>query len=753
MGTSSNYIKEKDLEGGITSIPGETLEKINEQMKNSSCKIECIEKGNGSGFFSLIPFPNKAKLLPVLMTNNHVLPKEDIIKGKKININMKKINFNILLDESRRVYTNKKYDITIIEIKNNDGLDFNKFLEIDDSIYKGNLQEYFKNRSIYLIHHPKSKEDSEFAVGNIKYIALDSNDIYHTCKSEPGSSGSPILDLKTNKIIGIHKGSASNNIKLNVGTFIKEPIEEFYKECGNKIKSNAIILSRNSNRENEIKNIENNNSQKQDNREKRKKNNNKSELKSYNINKIQNINDKANNNISDNDNEFSLFNQDNEINKNKYKNNDENNNNNIGLKKEKVLNNDDNKRIYNNNLGDLGNEINNNGNINLVNNLNNYIIMEEEEKNYNFIDEITIKYKKQNVNAVDVLLKLQLFGLKESNSSDKLFGEHFVEINKHLCKIIIGNKEYELKSYLNKECEEVNKNEFEITLKGISKVTDLTCMFCGCLSLDSIKGFSNINTSKITRLSHLFSFCKITSIPDISKWDTSNFEYIDHMFLHCFNLKSLPDISKWNTSKVKNITNLFTDCRSLEYMPDISKWNTNNLESMSNLFGGCCLLKSLPDISNWKTTKINSFHNVFAECYKLVNLPDISKWDTSNVTDMSGLFYNCTSLEFLPDISRWNTNKVTNMNKMFTNCKSLAFLPDISKWNTSNAQDMNSMFSYCENLFELPDISKWDITNVKNKSNMFYSCNKNLNIPEKFKLNPISNIFGIYTDAFKDIFK
>ena len=50
----------------------------------------------------------------------------------------------------------KKYDITIIEIKNNDGLDFNKLLEIDDSIYKGNLQEYFKNRSIYLMHHPKS---------------------------------------------------------------------------------------------------------------------------------------------------------------------------------------------------------------------------------------------------------------------------------------------------------------------------------------------------------------------------------------------------------------------------------------------------------------------------------------------------------------------------------------------------------------------------------------------------------------------
>ena len=200
------------------------------------------------------------------------------------------------------------------------------------------------------------------------------------------------------------------------------------------------------------------------------------------------------------------------------------------------------------------NEINNN-----INNKD-YIT----DKNGNFIDEITIKYKRKNITAHDVILKTQLFAVKESSSIDKLFGETFVANNKNLCKIIIGDKEYELKSYLNKECDEINKNEFEIKLKGISKVTDLSCMFCGCLSLDSIKGFSNINTSKITRLSYLFSCCKITSIPDISKWDTSNVEYLDHMFLHCFNLKSLPDISNWKTSNVRNIMNLFTDCKSLQ---------------------------------------------------------------------------------------------------------------------------------------------------------------------------------------------
>ena len=754
MENGYNYIQEKNIDGAITSIQGETLEKINEQMKNCSCIIECIEKGAGSGFFSLIPFPNKTYLVPVLITNNHILPKKDIIKGQKINIYMKEKKFSILIDDSRRIFTDKYYDITIIEMNKNDGLDFNKFLEIDDSIHKEDFKEYFKNRSIYLIHHPKSKEDPEFAVGVIKYISLDNNVINHTCKSEPGSSGSPILDLKTNKIIGIHKGSAINQ-NLNVGTFIKEPIEKFYQKCGDKIKSDEIING-NLKKENEIKNI-NNNSQNQDNFFNGK--NNKSELNA--INKIQIINDKVNNDISDDENEFSIFSKDNQnykkdnlIKDNKYKDNVENNN--IVLKNDIVFNknmkNDEHKMINNNKIDDLDNEINNNFNHNKMQNLNYYIPNEVEKKNPKIIDEITIKYIKKKVNVIDLLLKIQSYSLKETISSDKLFGEYFVEINKYFCKIIIGNKEYDLKSYLNKECDEVNKNEFEIKLKGISKVTNLASMFCGCISLVSIEGFSNINTSKITRLSHLFSFCKITSIPDISKWDTSNVEGLNCMFLHCFHLKYLPDISNWNTSKVKSINNLFTDCRSLEYIPDISKWETKNLEYMAGLFAGCNSLKFLPDISNWKTKKIKSLKAVFAECKYLSNLPDISKWDTSNVTDMSSLFEGCKSLEFLPDISEWNTSKVTNMSKMFYNCKSLVFLPDISKWITFNVEDMNSMFSYCENLIELPDISKWNITNVKSKTNMFFNCNKNLNIPEKFKLNMFSNLIGIYTDTIKDAF-
>ena len=46
----------------------------------------------------------------------------------------------------------------------------------------------------------------------------------HKCSTMFGSSGSPILNLKNNKLIGIHKQGALN---YNIATFLNGPIKEF----------------------------------------------------------------------------------------------------------------------------------------------------------------------------------------------------------------------------------------------------------------------------------------------------------------------------------------------------------------------------------------------------------------------------------------------------------------------------------------------------------------------------------------------
>ena len=49
------------------------------------------------------------------------------------------------------------------------------------------------------------------------------------------------------------------------------------------------------------------------------------------------------------------------------------------------------------------------------------------------------------------------------------------------------------------------------------------------------------------------------------------------MFYECKALISLPDISKWNTSNVRDMSYMFYECTSLISLPDISKWDTSNV--------------------------------------------------------------------------------------------------------------------------------------------------------------------------------
>ena len=55
------------------------------------------------------------------------------------------------------------------------------------------------------------------------------------------------------------------------------------------------------------------------------------------------------------------------------------------------------------------------------------------------------------------------------------------------------------------------------------------------------------------------------------------------MFSGCASLSSLPDISKWNTNNDTNMNGMFWLCSSLSSLPDISKWNTNNVTNMTTV--------------------------------------------------------------------------------------------------------------------------------------------------------------------------
>ena len=98
------------------------------------------------------------------------------------------------------------------------------------------------------------------------------------------------------------------------------------------------------------------------------------------------------------------------------------------------------------------------------------------------------------------------------------------------------------------------------------------------------------------------------------------------MLYGCSSLSSLPDISKWNTNKVGYISGIYERCSSLSSLPNYSKWNANYIPDKIDMFKGCSSLSSLPDISILKTYNNNiAIKNIPTQCENLILPKEILK--------------------------------------------------------------------------------------------------------------------------------
>ena len=231
--------KEKYITKSLEPISLKQTEMILDQMNNSICRIN----DKGTGFFVKIPY--KSILLTVLITTNQVINTDDIQGKKNISILLNKDNKvkTIKLDNNRLKYTNEKLDITIIEIKEKvDNLN-NDYLELEDNIInylkldkielnKTESPDYL-DESIYLLNYHK---DKDIYVSYGKLLDINNNEIIHNSNIKGESSGSPILLLNNQKLIGIHCSISKHN-KYNKGTLLIYSIIEF-----SKIKNNILMI-------------------------------------------------------------------------------------------------------------------------------------------------------------------------------------------------------------------------------------------------------------------------------------------------------------------------------------------------------------------------------------------------------------------------------------------------------------------------------------------------------------------------------
>ena len=189
-------------------------------MKTAICKIYAEDGSKGTGFFCKIPEEisekklDKDNYIKTLITNYHVINERQKTIAISINNDKKYINL-----ENKVLYKDETNDIIIIDIKNQKEID--NYLELDLNILK-RVEKTYKNESIYILNYLGGK-DIVVSYGIIKKV--EENDIRHLCWTDRGSSGYPLINLKNNKVIGIHK-QASTTYKYNKGLLLKESINK-----------------------------------------------------------------------------------------------------------------------------------------------------------------------------------------------------------------------------------------------------------------------------------------------------------------------------------------------------------------------------------------------------------------------------------------------------------------------------------------------------------------------------------------------
>ena len=501
-------IKEKLVLGIKTDKIGN--EKIGKQMEKSVVKI--IKGINASGFFVKIPKKNNNKEIRVLITNNHAIEIDEVKKDDTlINYRFDKGKEKYFKMKGRKRYSNEILDITIIEMLESDNLKDENFLDLDDYTlfeneedFKKMLNNKYNDSPIYNIGFPKG-DKIIVSFGKTGDLFGGAYFLSHSCDTDKGSSGSPILSITTNNVFAIHVG-AFEHFKKNKCVIIFPAINEFINN-----KNNLILI--------------------------------------YDPEKEENKNQKNKNvGVDENKEEKSTHNA------------SINNSTNYMTIKYKVKKSSERMKIFGRKFTEK-----NKSNCQIIINDNNkqlplteYITVHSSAENVsiklietNPIKDISYMFGKfyhdEDIVSITELTDISHWSTKDVTNMSKLFCE---------CNELVSIPDLQTwntqnvkdMSFLFFGCEKLE------TIEGLSNwitdnVENMSNMFAYCKRLNSKFNFAKWNTEKVKDFSYMFYECKsITVLEGIEFWDIKNIKNYNYFLFGCNSLKQKPNISNWENA-------------------------------------------------------------------------------------------------------------------------------------------------------------------------------------------------------------
>ena len=483
------------------------MKKILEQMRYSICKITFEDqKAFGTGFFCNINY--QGEIIPAFFTNYHLINENNLNKFIITFKNNKIIYKNIdIINEKSRKYFDKKLDVTIIELNNIEKkLEKIKFLEIDDNLFSLNSEDGYNNRSIYIPQYPKGSE-ALVSFGLIE--AIKNPSFFHECSTEKGCSGSPILDIKSQKLIGIHRGAKKDKTG-NVGSFLKKAIQGFFEE--NKIPKKELINKINIKVEVDYKDIGE---------------------KTYFLGSSKNLKDKVKILEDLNDSNAKIF-----INEEKYY-----------YAKYFIPNK---QGIY-----DI--------NIELTNIIQDCSYMFSNCENITYID--LSSFNSKSVKNTEYMF-YRCMKLEKINLIN--FETRYISKMNNMFDSCLNLKEIDLSKFDTRNVEDMGymffncKNLKSIDLKSFNtkNVINMCYMFANCYNIEKIN-FSSFNTEKVEDMEFMFYECKNFKNIDLSSFNTCRNINMDTFITHYNKIKRIKLKKNFNTI-IRNIVKKYKNIKVIE---------------------------------------------------------------------------------------------------------------------------------------------------------------------------------------------
>ena len=229
-------------------------------------------------------------------------------------------------------------------------------------------------------------------------------------------------------------------------------------------------------------------------------------------------------------------------------------------------------------------------------------------------------------------------------------------------------------------------------LASTAAVTDMSYMFTGCASLQTIPAFPG-SVAEVTTMALMFYGCaSLQTIPAFpgSVAAVTNMSY---MFYGCASLQTIPAFPG-SVAAVKNMSYMFQNCYSLQSIPAFPG-SVAAVTNMSYMFTGCASLQTIPAFPG-SVAAVTTMYQMFYGCTSLQTIPAFPG-SVAAVTTMALMFYGCASLQTIPAFPG-SVAAVTTMYQMFYGCTSLQTIPAFETNGIVSAAASTEMFLNCRSL-------------------------------------------------------